>query len=124
MQERGTETKRNGEAEQNHRSERERVTSVAKADALGRPRRSVPSLGVMDTLAKARDDFYEKRRSESLPLAVADDVTVMRGRQSGAVAAVISLESLPPNPKYLIEYADGSDEIVPLADLTRHEPDA
>jgi len=31
------------QAEQNHWSERERATSVANADALGRPRRSVRS---------------------------------------------------------------------------------
>jgi len=32
-------------AEQNHWSERGRATSVANVDALGRPRRSVLSLG-------------------------------------------------------------------------------
>lgn len=62
----------------------------------------------MDTLTKARDDFYEKRRSDSLPLAVADVVTVLAGERRGAVADVISFESLPPEPKF----ADGSSEVV------------
>src|ERR1041385_8032340 len=38
-------------AQQNHWSERRRVTSVGNAEALGRLRRSVPSLGVMTALA-------------------------------------------------------------------------
>jgi hypothetical protein len=37
-------TPRSGFVQQNHWSERGRATSVAEADALGRPRRSVLSL--------------------------------------------------------------------------------
>ena len=47
----------------------------------------------MDALAEARNDFYEKRRSESLPLAVGDVVTVSAGDRRGSVANVISLEA-------------------------------
>ena len=68
-------------------------------------------------LDDARDAFYEAKRTEILPLAVNDVVTVRKGRKSGARAWVISLESLPPESKYLIDYEDGSDEIIPLADL-------
>ena len=66
-----------------------------------------------------REAFYEGRRSEVFPLAVNDVVTVKEGRKSGAVAWVISLESDEPEPKYLVEYEDGSDEILPLHQLRR-----
>ena len=66
-----------------------------------------------------RDAFYEGRRTEALPLAVNDIVTVQEGRKSGAIAWVISIEAAEPTPKYLIEYEDGSDEIVALVNLQR-----
>jgi hypothetical protein len=54
-------------------------------------------------------------------LVVTDVVTVRRGKRVGAIAAAISLESLPPNPKYLVEYDDGSSEFLFLADLERKQ---
>ena len=71
------------------------------------------------TLDEARDAFYETKRSEHLPLAVNDVVTVKEGRKSDSRARVISHEALAPEPKYLVEYDDGSDEIVALAHLQR-----
>ena len=70
-------------------------------------------------LGDARDAFYEAKRTEMLPLAVNDVVTVREGTKSGARASVISLESLPPEAKYLVEYEDGSDQIVLLTHLQR-----
>ena len=64
-----------------------------------------------------RDAFYEARRSSALPLAVNDVVTVLVGRNPGEGAAVISLHDTVPTPSYLVEYGDGSDEIVSLANL-------
>jgi uncharacterized protein YjhX (UPF0386 family) len=71
----------------------------------------------MDTLGEARQAFYEGKRTKSFPLAVADVVTVKCGTRNGAAADAISLESLEPKVKYLVEYSDGSSEIVALADL-------
>jgi hypothetical protein len=65
--------------------------------------------------AAAQDAFYESKRSPALPLAVNDVVTV----RGGANAWVISLEQEAPEAKYLIEYEDGSDEVLPLSSLER-----
>jgi hypothetical protein len=73
----------------------------------------------MSPLTEARKAFYEGKRTESLPLAVTDVVIVKCGKKVGATAAAISLESLPPNPKYLVEYDDGSSEVVFLKDLEK-----
>ena len=69
--------------------------------------------------AAAQEAFYEGKRSDALPLAVNDVVTVKAGDKSGAPAWVISLEEEAPEPKYLVEYEDGSDEILPLGILVR-----
>ena len=68
------------------------------------------------------DAFYEGRRSGAYPLAVNDVVRVKQGTKSGAFAAVISVQSPAPAVSYLVEYGDGSDEIIPLAELERTEP--
>lgn len=66
--------------------------------------------------------FYAARRSEAYPLAVNDIVIVRGGRKCGAVAWVISIQAEVPTVKYLVEYEDGSDEIVPLSALEKKEP--
>ena len=70
-------------------------------------------------LDEARDAFYEAQRTDLLPLAVNDVVTVREGIKCEARAWVISIESLPPEARYLVEYDDGSEEIVALAHLHR-----
>jgi hypothetical protein len=42
---------------------------------------------------------------------------VKKGRKAGTRACVIQIETEDPEPKYLIEYGDGSDEIVPKSQL-------
>ena len=59
------------------------------------------------SFAEARDAFYEARRSESLPLSYNDIVMLTDGSRRGARAWVISLESLPPQPRYLVEFENG-----------------
>ncbi len=66
--------------------------------------------------------FYAGRRSSTYPLAVNDVVRVKEGRKSGSLAAVISPQSVAPAVSYLVEYGDGSDDIVPLAALELKEP--
>lgn len=61
--------------------------------------------------------FYDGKRSETLPLVVNDVVTVKEGKKSGAIAWVISIQEEKPEPKYLVEYEDGSDEILPLTKI-------
>lgn len=68
------------------------------------------------------DAFYAGRRSDVYPLAVNDVVLVKEGRKSGSLAAVISPQSTAPAVSYLVEYGDGSDDIVPLAALELKGP--
>jgi hypothetical protein len=69
---------------------------------------------ISDATQKA---FYEGPRSEKLPLVVNDVVAVKDGRRAGARAWVIQIEQEDPEPKYRIEYDDGSDETLPLSNL-------
>jgi hypothetical protein len=69
------------------------------------------------------DAFYAGRRSSLYPLAVNDVVLVKEGRKSGSLATVISVQSVAPAVRYLVEYGDGSDDIVPLASLELKEAD-
>jgi len=66
--------------------------------------------------------FYARRHSATYPLAVNDVVLVKEGRRSGSFAAVISPQSVAPAVSYLVEYGDGSDDIVLLAALELKEP--
>ena len=68
------------------------------------------------------DAFYAGRRSAIYPLAVNDVVLVKEGKKTGSLAAVISIESPAPVARYLVEYGDGSDDIIPLAALELKEP--
>ena len=68
------------------------------------------------------DAFYTGRRSSIYPLAVNDVVLVKEGRKGGSLAAVISVQSLAPAVSYLVEYGDGSDDIVALTSLDLKEP--
>lgn len=65
-----------------------------------------------------QEAFYAGQRSVKFPLLVNDVVTVKEGRRIGARAWVIQIETEDPEPKYLIEYEDGSDEIMPLSVLS------
>lgn len=64
-----------------------------------------------------RDAFYESRRTVTLPLAVNDVVIVKEGKIAGAQAWVISLQCVSPEPRYLIEYEDGSEEVLALGQI-------
>jgi hypothetical protein len=61
--------------------------------------------------------FYSGIRSEQLPLCVNDIVTVLAGRKPNERACVISLQSIEPSVTYLVEYEDGSDELVAVEHL-------
>jgi len=63
------------------------------------------------------DAFYTARRTPMYPLAVNDVVRVNEGRKPGELAAVVSIDSPAPTVRYLVEYGDGSDDIIPLSAL-------
>lgn len=67
----------------------------------------------------AYDDFYEARRTPTLPLAYNDVVSVTYGDRVNSRAWVISLEEESPVPVYFVEFDDGSDAMVPLIAISR-----
>jgi len=66
------------------------------------------------------DDFYEGRRSRSMPLVINDPVEITDGEHAGRTGAVIAIESLAADPILLIELGQtGEDVRVPLRSLRR-----
>jgi hypothetical protein len=68
------------------------------------------------------DDFYTGRRSESLPFCVNDCVEVTGGPYRGRRGAVVVLDRSGNAPKFLVEFGDGTDELV-AADLLKIVPE-
>lgn len=66
------------------------------------------------------DDFYEGRRSESLPFVLNDEVKIRAGLHSGKVAVVIAIQSSATELTYLVEHGDGSgDSVVKATELVQ-----
>jgi hypothetical protein len=63
------------------------------------------------------DDFYTYARSELLPYCVNDVVEITRGVYSGRRGAVVVLDRSGEKPKFLVEFGDGTDELVGVDDL-------
>jgi hypothetical protein len=70
----------------------------------------------------AHHDFFCGRRSESLPIVVGDAVEVFHGKKKGTLASAISLESVGDDPRFRVEFGDGSAEELPLSDLKLANP--
>ena len=63
------------------------------------------------------DDFFTHVRSELLPYCVNDVVEITRGVYSGRRGAVVVLDRSSDKPKFLVEFGDGTDELVTVDDL-------
>ncbi|MBU3914127.1 hypothetical protein KKA14_01200 [bacterium] len=57
-------------------------------------------------------EFYEGKRSNYLPFVINDSVEVISGQNKGKGAAVISIEPSTSGLHYLIEFGDGSGDLV------------
>ena len=65
-----------------------------------------------------REDFFAGRRSRKLPFCVNDGVDVVAGEHAGRRAAVISIEGVDPDTRYLVEFGDtGGDAVVGASEL-------
>ena len=62
-------------------------------------------------------DFFEGRRSLSLPFCVNDSVEVIAGPYSGRRGAVVLLDRSGQAPRFLIEFGDGTDELLAAVQL-------
>jgi hypothetical protein len=64
-------------------------------------------------------DFYDGRRSKDVPFVVNDEAKILRGAYASRSGAVVSIDISAAIPKFLIEFGDGTDELVPLDNLER-----
>ncbi|HSY42814.1 MAG TPA: hypothetical protein VK811_02820 [Candidatus Acidoferrum sp.] len=70
---------------------------------------------------KLIEDFYAGNRSEKIPFVLNDKAKVLRGVYASRFGAVVSINISEVMPKFLIEFGDGTDELVPLDNLERVE---
>lgn len=63
------------------------------------------------------DEFYTYVRSEILPYCVNDVVEITRGVYAGRQGAVVVLDRSGEKPKFLVEFGDGTDELVSVDHL-------
>jgi len=66
-------------------------------------------------------DFYDGKRSKDLPFVLNDTAKILRGVYASRSGAVVSIDISEAIPKFLIEFGDGTDELVPLDNLERKE---
>jgi hypothetical protein len=64
-------------------------------------------------------DFYDGKHSKDVLLVLNDTVTILRGVYASRSGAVVSINISEDTPKFLIEFGDGTDEVVPLDNLER-----
>lgn len=68
-------------------------------------------------------DFFAGRRSTQLPYCVNDAVEVTGGPYHGRRGAVVLLDRSGESPRFLVDFGDGTDELLP-ADLLKLIDDA
>ncbi len=66
-------------------------------------------------------DCYNGRRSKALPFVVNDEARALRGAYASRSGAVVCIDISKAMPKFLIEFGDGTDELVPLDNLERSD---
>ena len=64
---------------------------------------------------KMKNEFYESKRSNSIPFVINDAVEITSGPAKGKLAAVISIEPTETELSYFVEPADGSKDLMVLA---------
>jgi hypothetical protein len=69
--------------------------------------------------AQLIQDFYDGKRSKDVPLAYNDTAKILRGVYASRSGAVVSIDISEAMPKFLIEFGDGTDELVPLDNLEK-----
>jgi hypothetical protein len=63
-------------------------------------------------------DFFAGRRSDALPFCVNDTVEVLRGTYAGRIGAVVLLDRSREAFRFLVEFGDGTDELIEPQNLT------
>jgi hypothetical protein len=81
----------------------------------------VPELWTLDHIVNAQliQDFYDGKRSKDVPFVLNDTAKILRGVYVSRSGAVVSIDISEAMPKFLIEFGDGTDELVPLDNLEK-----
>jgi NAD/NADP transhydrogenase beta subunit len=66
-------------------------------------------------------DFYDGKRSAAVPFVVNDEAIILRGVYAGKSGAVVSIDTSEASPRFLIEFGDGTDELVSLDNLEKYD---
>lgn len=61
--------------------------------------------------------WYDFRPVPGAKFKMNETVKILNGNHSGQIASIISLETIDPEPKYLIELNSGEDMIVAESNL-------
>ena len=64
-------------------------------------------------------DFHDGKRSTDVPLLLGDTAKILRGVYASRAGAVVCIDISEDMPKFLIEFGDGTDELVSLDNLER-----
>jgi transcription antitermination factor NusG len=63
--------------------------------------------------------FFAGKRSAELPLVVNDTAKILRGDYAGRSGAVVLVDSSKEMLQFLVEFGDGTDELVSLDNLEK-----
>jgi len=66
------------------------------------------------------EDFYAGRRTGPLKFRENDRVRVLSGPYAGRTGAVVNLDITNAEPFYLVDFEDGTDELLPQTALESH----
>ena len=72
-------------------------------------------------ISELSDAFYDGQRSKDLPFIVNDSVVVIAGPNRGRQGAAITLDCATAELSILVEFGDGTDELIPVSNLELHE---
>ena len=64
-------------------------------------------------------NFYDGKRSKDLPFVVNDEARILHGVYASRSGAVVCVDISEAMPRFLIEFGDGTDELVTLDNLGR-----
>lgn len=63
--------------------------------------------------------FFEGKRSAELPFVLDDTAKILRGALAGRSGAVVLVDTSKEMLQFLVDFGDGTDELVPLDNLEK-----
>ena len=68
------------------------------------------------------DKFFAGQRTEKTKFGINASVSILRGPNEGERGSVISVLSVEPQPRYLVELSNGSDTQIDESDMAKSSP--